>query len=223
MEVKNTSKIRFDNLIEQERAGLLRNGKRNCEYWTGKQWIRCSGGSFYPVGIYRAAQKSGSKSCQDKSDKSGTNTVLFNGPATIVKWHDGTKTVVKATEGDTFNPAFGFLMAFFLKRTGLSRRKASKILDSVRSAYALSEHKAREEQEKIDLIDEPRRECEIIAPEGFEVVDYKVRKGSRYPCHCTVMYFSSTMNVWAESHGASGWDVESMSFAIPSGINLETI
>ena len=37
--------------------------------------------------------------------------VIFNGPATIVFWSDGTKTVVKCKEGETFDKWTGLSMA----------------------------------------------------------------------------------------------------------------
>ena len=37
--------------------------------------------------------------------------VIFNPPATIVFWSDGTKTVVKCMEGDTFDKQTGLAMA----------------------------------------------------------------------------------------------------------------
>ncbi len=37
--------------------------------------------------------------------------VIFNDPATIVFWKDGTKTIVKCQEGATFNPEKGLAMA----------------------------------------------------------------------------------------------------------------
>ena len=44
--------------------------------------------------------------------------VKFNGPATIVFWVDGTKTVVKCQEGDTFDPEKGLTMAICKKLYG---------------------------------------------------------------------------------------------------------
>lgn len=44
--------------------------------------------------------------------------VIFNPPATIVYWKDGTKTVVKVQEGDVFDPEKGLAMAFFKKMHG---------------------------------------------------------------------------------------------------------
>lgn len=37
--------------------------------------------------------------------------VIYNNPATIIFWNDGTKTVVKAHDGDQYDPVVGFLLA----------------------------------------------------------------------------------------------------------------
>lgn len=44
--------------------------------------------------------------------------VIFNEPATIVFWKDGTKTVVKAMEGEAFDPEKGLAMAIVKKING---------------------------------------------------------------------------------------------------------
>ena len=44
--------------------------------------------------------------------------VIFNPPATIVKWADGTKTVVKARGGDAYDPEVGLAMAISKKMYG---------------------------------------------------------------------------------------------------------
>ena len=44
--------------------------------------------------------------------------VIFNDPATIVMWSDGTKTVVKCQEGDIFDPEKGLAMAISKKAFG---------------------------------------------------------------------------------------------------------
>ena len=44
--------------------------------------------------------------------------VIFNNPATIVYWHDGTKTVVKAQDGEPFDKEKGLAMAFMKKVCG---------------------------------------------------------------------------------------------------------
>lgn len=43
--------------------------------------------------------------------------VLFNGPATIVKFGDGTKTITKCHKGDKFNGTFGILACAIRKLT----------------------------------------------------------------------------------------------------------
>lgn len=49
--------------------------------------------------------------------KSDIKDVIFNNPATIVLWKDGTKTVVKATE-EEYDPEKGLAMAIAKKRYG---------------------------------------------------------------------------------------------------------
>ena len=44
--------------------------------------------------------------------------IIFNSPATIVFWNDGTKTVVKCQNGEEFDPEKGITMAFFKKMHG---------------------------------------------------------------------------------------------------------
>ena len=44
--------------------------------------------------------------------------VIFNDPATIILWSDGSKTVVKCQDGDTFDPEKGLAMAFVKKIFG---------------------------------------------------------------------------------------------------------
>ncbi|MBO7421909.1 MAG: hypothetical protein J6T99_00795, partial [Oscillospiraceae bacterium] len=44
--------------------------------------------------------------------------VIFNGPATIVFWEDGSKTMVKCMEGDTFSYDTGIAMATLKKIFG---------------------------------------------------------------------------------------------------------
>lgn len=44
--------------------------------------------------------------------------IIFNGPATIVLWEDGTKTVVKCQNGDTFDKEKGIALCFMKKSLG---------------------------------------------------------------------------------------------------------
>lgn len=44
--------------------------------------------------------------------------VIFNDPATVVMWNDGTKTVVKCQDGDTYDKQTGLLMCIAKKHFG---------------------------------------------------------------------------------------------------------
>ena len=44
--------------------------------------------------------------------------VIFNNPATVILWKDGTKTVVKCNGRDTYDPEKGFAMAISKKVLG---------------------------------------------------------------------------------------------------------
>ena len=48
----------------------------------------------------------------------GIKDVIFNEPATIVMWSDGTKTVVKCQEGEGYDPEKGMAMAISKKALG---------------------------------------------------------------------------------------------------------
>lgn len=54
--------------------------------------------------------------------------IIFNPPATIVFWKDGTKTVVKCQDGDIFNEEVGLAMAIAQKIAG-NRSKYKKMVD----------------------------------------------------------------------------------------------
>lgn len=50
------------------------------------------------------------------------NEIIFNPPATIVKWVDGTKTVVKCSDNDRFDRYLGFAAAVLKKMFGSTSR-----------------------------------------------------------------------------------------------------
>ena len=56
--------------------------------------------------------------CEVKVKEGRIKDVKFNGPATIVFWTDGTKTVVKCRKGDKFDPEKGIAMACAKKLLG---------------------------------------------------------------------------------------------------------
>ena len=56
--------------------------------------------------------------CEVKVREGRIKDVKFSGPATIVFWTDGTKTVVKCRKGDKFDPEKGIAMACAKKLLG---------------------------------------------------------------------------------------------------------
>ena len=44
--------------------------------------------------------------------------VIYNPPATIILWNDGTKTMSKCDEEDTYNKATGFMLCVLKKKYG---------------------------------------------------------------------------------------------------------
>lgn len=59
----------------------------------------------------------GTKNAERKIDMK-IKKVIFNEPATVVLWEDGTKTIVKAGEGDIYDPEKGLAMAIAKKALG---------------------------------------------------------------------------------------------------------
>ena len=89
------------------------------------------------------------------------NKAIFNDPATIVFWSDGTKTVVKTRGNDKFDPEKGLAMAISKKymgdEDGLYKEfkkwlpeKEDKILNAALDSYTSSKLKMREDM--IDII-----------------------------------------------------------------------
>ena len=60
--------------------------------------------------------------------------VIFNDPATIVYWKDGTKTVVKCQKGDYFDTEKGFAMAFLKKCWGNKGNFNDKLIKIMKEA-----------------------------------------------------------------------------------------
>ena len=56
--------------------------------------------------------------------------VIFNGPATVTFFTDGSKTVTKAKDGDEFDPLFG-LMACALRKVGNNRIRVDAWEDEI--------------------------------------------------------------------------------------------
>lgn len=67
---------------------------------------------------YVVAPRGNGKSNMALCDAFEIEKVIFNEPATIVLWKDGTKTVVKCSEYDLYDPQTGLLMYIAKKAYG---------------------------------------------------------------------------------------------------------
>lgn len=87
--------------------------------------------------------------------------VIFNGPATIVIWRDGSKTIVKCSGDDIFDPEKGLAMAICKKILGrnfkatfkkwLPEEKVENISDKVTGFSEMSNNISEAFQSIIDL------------------------------------------------------------------------
>lgn len=75
--------------------------------------------------------------------------VIYNDPATIVFWKDGTKTVVKCMEGDTYNPEVGLAMCVCKKLYG---SKYHKFFRYYAQKKPVSEKTEKKEEASLDEI-----------------------------------------------------------------------
>lgn len=103
--------------------------------------------------------------------RGGTNYLMtvepkkihFNGPATVVEWNDGTKTVVKCQKGDTFDPMTGVAMCCMKKMLGTNAsgsnylNDVSKLIDEAWAAknkrYEKKEKALKQKKETNDVSD----------------------------------------------------------------------
>lgn len=97
---------RSDRVIDTFKRPLPKNSGR----YPGKSSVQ----TMVPVMFDEFALRGMSSSCYKKLD---IENVIFNPPATIVFWTDGTKTVVKAID-EEFDPEKGMAMAISKKLFG---------------------------------------------------------------------------------------------------------
>lgn len=68
-------------------------------------------------------------------DNPSVESVILSGPATVVLWDDGTKTVTKLREGDEWDPLFGILACIVRK---LTRNRGHAVNDSEELLHAIA-------------------------------------------------------------------------------------
>ena len=71
-----------------------------------------------PIDWYTSLDGKDAPPVRKKDDRPYPKKVKFSGPATIILWEDGTKTVVKCQEDDVFNEYTGVLTCFAKKMFG---------------------------------------------------------------------------------------------------------
>jgi len=146
---ENPEHVTFASLSGVNRE-ILRTAKRqNCQFWKVVSKVWASPGSnnnYFDLGTaYRInpdcfmqeAIGETPATTEGLGYREGPHCeIMANEPATIVFWDDGTKTIVKRCKGDKNDPVKAFLVAHFIKSTGLSRTQAGKYLDDVKSIAA---------------------------------------------------------------------------------------
>lgn len=68
--------------------------------------------------IYKLARAANGKNATEKIYIPEINNVIFNGPATIIFWNDGTKTVVKCQPNDKYSMETGLALCIAKKALG---------------------------------------------------------------------------------------------------------
>ena len=66
-----------------------------------------------------------------KSDKKELKKYIINDKATILFWNDGTKTISKRDDKDSFDKELGFLFAYYYKKCGLSIASRKRVINSI--------------------------------------------------------------------------------------------
>ena len=77
---------------------------------------------------------------------------IFHAPATVVYWEDGTNTVVKCGEGDTYDPEKGLAMAFCKRVLGNKGNYYEMFKDALPEEYLeeAAEHVEAKAEEPIE-------------------------------------------------------------------------
>lgn len=87
--------------------------------------------------------------------------VIFNPPATIVYWKDGTKTVVRC-DNDEFSEEFGFAMACVRKLYGTRNRFKAQYKNALRP-YLKKEKKSKPQEITSIKVSAPDSQCRTVS------------------------------------------------------------
>lgn len=141
--------------------------------------------------------------------------VIFNPPATIVMWKDGTKTVVKA-ENEDFDPEKGLAMAITKKAFGNKGHyfeTIKKYTEPYKKAHETVEPVAEAKEEQHEDI--PKEERWGVYSEGdgwIKSRKYTRKNGKRVLCGFTYTDNDSDRMVWKTQAGAEKAAMEASEF-----------
>ena len=93
--------------------------------------------------------------------------IVFNGPATIVEWYDGTKTVVKCQKGDTFDPLTGVAMCALKKMLGTNESGSNYLNDISKLIDVAWEAKNKRYKKKEEAL-KPKKEANDVSDPDWD-------------------------------------------------------
>lgn len=101
--------------------------------------------------------------------------IHFNGPATVVEWNDGTKTVVKCQKGDTFDPMTGVAMCCMKKMLG-TNASGSNYLNGVTKLIDEAWAAKNKRYEKKEKALKQKKETNDVSDPDWNVIAKKLDK-----------------------------------------------
>ena len=97
--------------------------------------------------------------------------MIFNPPATIVIWDDGTKTVVKCQEGETFDEEKGVALCFAKKALG----NKGNYYDAIADALKLGGVERKRPQKQMTGKGESMRFSDLLRPSDPMTITFTCR------------------------------------------------
>lgn len=100
-------------------ASIIEIYHRLCEHFSNDDlsWLNMRLGS-YLMCDFSQGKTTNHLLCDELETATRVKKVVFNPPATIILWNDGSKSVVKAQNDEPFDPEKGFVMAYLKKLLG---------------------------------------------------------------------------------------------------------
>lgn len=142
----NKEEIKMSKTIKEVWDSMTREQQDACCFLIGEA-IKKNPSLDYEIKRKVAAIKAGEYMIRVKG--TDIRDIIFNGPATIILWRDGSKTVIKLQKGDRWDPEKAVAMAVMKKVFG-TNETGSNYLEFVKPYIekALEGHKGCEETKK---------------------------------------------------------------------------